>query len=57
MRMEMYTKDNGLMIKLMNMENIFILIILYFKEIGRKINRMDLVNNIGQIILNFKVNM
>ena len=49
MQMEMYMKVIGKMIKLMVKENIFIWTELNTKEIGMRINNMDLVKRDGLI--------
>lgn len=53
--MEIFSKENGLMIKLMVMEYISMQMEPVMKDIGRMIYRMDMVLNHGQIVQNMKV--
>lgn len=57
MLMEMYMKDNGKMIKPMDMESIPIKMELNMKENGLKINNMEMELKLGQMVLDMKDNM
>ena len=52
--MEIYMKENGVMIKLMEKENIFIKV-LHMKEIGKMINKMVMVQKHGMMALDIQV--
>ena len=56
MLMEMSTKENGLMIKQMDMGDIITAMVLPIKEIGRRINKKAMVKKHGLMDLNTKDN-
>ena len=56
MQMEMYIKENGLMIKQTVLEFIFITMVQYIKVIGLIIFKMELGLNFGLMVVNTKDN-
>ena len=54
MQMEMYMKENGRMIKRMVLESICIQMEHSTKVSGKKINSMELVKKLGQMVLVMK---
>jgi hypothetical protein len=54
MQMEIYMMVNGEMIKLMDLEDIIIVMVQHMKENGKMINKKVLVKKLGQMVLNIK---